>query len=169
VFAQVTRRFETLKARQAHLMLYALFDGLAYEQAIGQRIETDAGCRGLLEGTEDTALAFAGPWVVDVEQQRRLCAEQLTHELLAPQVSWVIAGVPFDGLTQLMQLKLEVRLPDGGVGLLRFYDPRVLYGLATTLTPAQREDFFGHIQEWHFMHNGKALRIGRADSGDADA
>jgi Domain of unknown function (DUF4123) len=161
---QVMARFEALKTQQPHLVLCALLDGLAYEQALGQRLETDAGCVALLDGTEDAALAYAGPWVVDAEQQPKLCRDELAHEDLAQQVSWLIASVPFDGLVQLLRLKLDVRLPDGGVGLLRFYDPRVLYGLATTLTPAQRAEFFDHIHEWHFMHNGKAMRIGHADA-----
>jgi Domain of unknown function (DUF4123) len=164
VLAPVMARFEALKTQQPHLVLCALLDGLAYEQARGQRLETDAGCTALLDGTEDAALAYAGPWVVDAEQQPKLCSDQLGQDDLTPHVSWLIAGVPFDGLVQLLQLKLDVRLPDGTVGLLRFYDPRVLYGLATTLTTAQRADFFGHIVEWHFMHNGKAMRIGHADA-----
>jgi Domain of unknown function (DUF4123) len=157
-------RFDALKTQQPHLVLCALLDGLAYEQALGQRLEHNAGCIALLDGTEDAALAYAGPWVIDAIQQPKLCSDQLAQEDLAPQVSWLIASVPFDGLVQLLRLKLDVRLPDGSVGLLRFYDPRVLYGLATTLTPGQRADFFDHIYEWHFMHNGKALRIGHVDA-----
>lgn len=81
----------------------------------------------------------------------------------APFVSWLFTEVPLHGLAQLLQLRLDVRMPDGNTALLRFYDPRVLKGLALTLTPAQREEFFGHIHEWHFVVDGQALRIGRTD------
>jgi Domain of unknown function (DUF4123) len=160
----VMERFDALKAERPHLLLCALVDGLVFEQVHGQRLEPSSGCAALFDGTDDAALAYAGPWAVDAGEQRDLCDQLLAQEAAAPQVSWLIAGVPFDGLVQLLRLKLDVRLPDGSIGLLRFYDPRVLYSLATTLTDHQREEFFGHVHEWHFMHNGQALRIGRADA-----
>jgi hypothetical protein len=160
----VLDRFDALKADQRHLLLCALVDGLAFEQVHGERMEQGPGCVALFDGTDDAALAYAGPWLVDAAQHQELRDQLLAHEATAPQVSWLIAGVPFDGLVQLLRLKLDVRMPDSSTGLLRFYDPRVLYSLATTLTDRQREEFFGHIHEWHFMHNGQALRIGRADA-----
>lgn len=160
----VLDRFAALKAQEPHLLLYALIDGLVFEQQMGQQVEHAPGCAALFAGTEDAALAAAGPWLISAALQPDLCHRLRTQEDRAPLVSWLVAGVPFDGLVQLLRLKLDVRLPDGRIGLLRFYDPRVLYSLATTLTGPQREDFFGHIHEWHFMHNGQALRIGRADA-----
>lgn len=162
-------RFEALKAQQAHLLLFALVDGLAFEQTHGEPMQHEMGCAALFAGTEDAALAGAGPWLVDAALQSELCERLRAQEATAPVVSWLITGVPFDGLVQLLRLKLDVRLPDGSIGLLRYYDPRVLYGLANTLTGPQREDFFGHIHEWHFMHNGQALRIGRAPQGEQHA
>jgi hypothetical protein len=160
----VLDRFEALKVQQPHLLLYALVDGLVFEQLHGKPIQPDAGCAALFAGTEDAALAAAGPWLVDAALQPDLNSRLLAQEASAPLVSWLIADAPFDGLVQLLRLKLDVRLPDGSIGLLRFYDPRVLNSMATTLTAPQREDFFGHIHEWHFMHNGQAQRIGRADA-----
>lgn len=160
----VIDRFDALKAEQPHLWLCALVDGLVFEKVHGRRMEPGAGSVALFDGTDDAALAYAGPWAVDTTEQRDLCDQLLAQETAAPLVSWLIAGVPFDGLVQLLRLKLDVRLPDGSNGLLRFYDPRVLYSLATALNDRQREEFFGHIHEWHFMYNGQALRIGRADA-----
>ncbi len=157
-------RFESLRVGQPHLALFALIDGLVYEQVHGCRFEQIAGSAALLEGTDDAALAYAGPWLIDAEQQPDLCNELRHRESQAPHVSWLISSLPFDGLVQLLRLKLDVRLPDRRIALLRFYDPRVLHGLATTLTASQREDFFGHIVEWHFIHEGQAMRIGRADA-----
>ena len=157
-------RFESLKAEQPHLALFAVVDGLLYEQTHGERLASGQGSAALFDGTDDSALAWAGPWVVDAEQMQDLRDQLLVKEGQAPHVSWIIASLPFDGLVQLLRLKLDVRLPDGSIGLLRFYDPRVLYSLATTLTVPQREEFFGHIMEWHFRHDGQAMRIGRADA-----
>lgn len=160
----VLDRFDALKVQQPHLLLYALVDGLVFERVHEEPMPQDAGCAALFAGTEDSAMAAAGPWLVDATLQPDLCGQLLSQEISTPLVSWLISGVPFDGLVQLLRLKLDVCLPDGSVGLLRFYDPRVLHSLATTLTGPQREDFFGHIHEWHLMHNGQALRIGRADA-----
>jgi hypothetical protein len=52
-------------------------------------------------------------------------------------------------------------LPDGRSALLRFWDPRVLVNLARTLDGAQREEFFGHIHEWHLLDAGRRMWIGR--------
>ena len=162
-------RFEVLKARQAHLRLFALVDGWVFEQQTGQPMAHAGGCESLFAGTEDAALADAGPWLVDAASQPELCQRLRAQEATAPVVSWLITGVPLDGLVQLLRLKQDVRLPDGSTGLLRFYDPRVLDSLAGTLTGSQREDFFGHIHEWHFMRDGQALRIGRPSQGQLHA
>lgn len=160
----VLDRFDALKEAQPNLLLYALVDGLVFEQIQGKSLAVGAGCDPLFAGTEDAALAAAGPWLIDATERADLRDALLAEEARAPIVSWLISDVPFGGLVQLLKLKLNVRLPDRSIGLLRFYDPRVLYGLATTLTAPQRAEFFAHIQEWHFMHNGRALRIGRADA-----
>lgn len=42
-----------------------------------------------------------------------------------------------------------------------FWDPRVLVNLAEVLEPAQRETFFTHIHEWHLLHKGQRVWVGR--------
>lgn len=44
---------------------------------------------------------------------------------------------------------------------LALEDPRVLYRLVTTLTEAQRTEFFADIHEWYFSHKGQQMHIGR--------
>ncbi len=165
----VLERFDFLKGQQPHLLLYALVDGLVFEQLQGDPLQAQTGCTALFSGTDDAALAAAGPWLVEALSQVDLCSRLAALQADAPVVSWLITGVPFQGLAQLLRLKLNARLPGGSVGLLRFYDPRVLHSLASTLTGAQREDFFGHIHEWHFVHNGQAQRIGRASADEHHA
>lgn len=160
----VIERYETLRQTRSHLRLFALVDGLGYEQLKGEPLQTGAGRCALFEGTPDAALSSAGPWLIDAAQDDELREHLLATQSRTPHVSWMLAEVPLHGLAQLLQLKLDARLPDGTLALLRFYDPRVLKSLALTLTPAQREEFFAHIHEWHFMCDGQALRIGRADA-----
>lgn len=161
---QVLERLETLQASRPHLRMFALVDGLAYEQLLGERIEQRHGCVPLFAGTPDAALSFAGPWLVDTALHMNMRDSLMGKQSLAPVVSWLFTEVPMHGLVELLQLKLDVRMPDGHTALLRFYDPRVLKCLAQTLTASQREEFFEHIQEWHFVVDGQAMRIGRADA-----
>ncbi|WP_268878655.1 DUF4123 domain-containing protein [Rugamonas aquatica] len=115
--------------------------------------------------TPHAALSHAGPWLVDSET----VAPSLVSELYAlerelPAVSWLFSSQNLDGLGQLLQLKLDVTLPDGRSALLRFWDPRVLVNLAQTLDNGQREDFFGYIHEWYLLHDGKRVWIGRQNA-----
>lgn len=160
----VVEHYESLHQDHPHLRLFALVDGLGYERLAGEPFEAGPGRYALFEGTPDAPLAAAGPWLVDVEQEGAIRDHLLATQASEPYVSWLLAELPPHGLVQLLQLKLDARLPDGTMALVRFYDPRVLKSLALTLTPAQREDFFAHIHEWHFMCDGQALRIGRADA-----
>jgi len=120
----------------------------------------------LFAGTPDAALAHAGPWLVEAAcADEALLAELATLEHEAPALVWLIAPQDQEGLAQLLQLRLDVRLPDGRSALLRFWDPRVLVNLARTLDAAQREEFFGLIHEWHLLHEGRRMWIGRHHAG----
>jgi len=69
-----------------------------------------------------------------------------------------------EGLSQLLQLKLDAMLPGGKTALVRFYDPRVLGNLFAVMNEAQKAAFFGLIDEWHFMHEGRRVWAGRHDA-----
>lgn len=144
------------------LRLYSLVDGVQYRAYFGKPCAAQMGCRSLFAGTPDAVLDHAGPWLVDVEQTDSVLVDALTTlEQAAPAVTWLIAPQTLDGLAQLLQLNLNTALPDGRIALLRFWDPRVLVNLAAMLEQDQREMFFGHIHEWHLLHNGQRAWIGR--------
>lgn len=143
------------------LNLYALVDGFQYEQHIGERLEFQRGVnRPILYGTEDEPLAHAGPWLVDITKSDRHISFLLELEEALPSVSWLMTSIDMEGLSQLLQLKLETELPDGRRALLRFYDPRVLGNLYHTMDTTQRAEFFHLVDEWHFIYNGKHLAAG---------
>lgn len=102
----------------------------------------------------------AGPWLIDIDK----VPDQLQglHELerALPAVSWLISPIDLEGLSQLLQLKLDAQLPDGRKVLLRFYDPRVLAHLMQTLDREQRAEFVHLIDEWHFIHDGRRVCVG---------
>lgn len=160
----VIDRFEGLKVGRPHLQLYALVDGLRHEQVFGAPVAAEPGQVALFDGTPDAALSAAGPWLVAASEHTVQRDRLMAHPGQTSCVSWLFSEVPLSGLAQLLQLRLDARLPSGGIALLRFYDPRVLRGLARTLTPEQREAFFAHIHEWHFVVDGQASWIGRHDA-----
>ena len=140
--------------------LYALVDGGQFADTFKEAFPANRG-RSLFEGSTDEPLAHAGPWLVDVEGERALCNQLVESETTAPLCSWIITSVPMQGLLQLLQLRMETKLPSGQFAVLRFFDPRVLHRLASTLTPPQREEFFTGIDEWHFHATGQYFHIGR--------
>lgn len=158
----VVTRLARLKQGIGALRLYALVDGVRYRAQFGEPCTARVGFHSLFAGTQDAALAHAGPWLIDTEQVGPMVVDALaTLEQTAPAVSWLIASQTLAGLTQLLQLNLDTELPDGRTALLRFWDPRVLVNLAEVLKPAQRETFFAHIHEWHLLHKGQRVWIGR--------
>lgn len=158
----VTQRLERLRVSAPALRLYALVDGLQYEQRSGQPLQAATGVCPLFTGTPDEALAEAGPWLLDAElAPQDLIAAVSTLEATAPAVSWIIAVADLEGLAALLRLRLDVRLPDGRSALLRFWDPRALAAIARELDERQRGEFFEHIAEWHLLLDGKRTHIGR--------
>lgn len=158
----VIQRLAHLRETCSALRLYSLVDGVQYQTQQDKPLTATIGQAALFAGTPDAALAHAGPWLIDTEQvDESLVAALAQIEQDVPSVTWLIAPQDLDGLAQLLQLKLDVRLPDGRSALLRFWDPRVLANLAQTLDGEQREEFFGHIHEWHLLHEGQRVWIGR--------
>lgn len=159
----VMERLALLRQDTESLRLYALVDGAQYQTKRGERITPKPGFDPLFEGTPDAALSHAGPWLVDAElADSEFVAGLGELEREAAAVSWVIAPQSLEGLAQLLRLNLETLMPDGRTALLRFWDPRVLVSLAEILTVEQRHHFFGHFHEWHLLHKGKRVWIGRS-------
>ena len=161
----VGERLTQLRQGMPALRLYALVDGAHYQTLRGECLQSQAGLYALFSGTPDAVLAHAGPWLVDVDQvEQTLTADLGRLEQQAPAVTWLIAVQDLQGLAQLLQLNIDMQLPNGRVAMLRFWDPRVLVSLAEVLGPEQSAAFFAHIHEWHLLHNQKRVWIGRQDA-----
>lgn len=158
-------RLEYLRQEHPNLMLYALLDGAQYLEHTGTRVAPRPEAIALFEGTADSALAFAGPWLFDAgAMESEQIAELVDFERTTYGVSWLIAYQDLQGLAQLLQLQMEAELPDGRKALLRFWDARVLAGLPKILNVDQRRAFFGHVCEWHLLLNRTTrVRVGRGD------
>jgi hypothetical protein len=158
----VVDRMQQLRSSMPSVKLYALVDGAQYKTFRDKPLADGAGLYALFHGTPDEALAHAGPWLIDAEQVGESMTVDLAKlERQGPAVTWLMAVQDPIGLAQLLQLKLDTRLPDGRVALLRFWDPRVLLNLIEVLDPEQLEEFFAHIHEWHFLRQQERVWIGR--------
>ncbi|MBB5018305.1 hypothetical protein HNQ59_001593 [Chitinivorax tropicus] len=158
----VLQRLQSLQTQRPYLFLYALVDGAQYQTEFNQPLAPRPGHIALFDGTPDAPLAHAGPWLIDPQQLDESERAELIHfEQATPGIIWLIALADLHGLADLLRLRMDARLPDGRKALLRFWDPRVLTGLVNILQPAQRETLFGEIEEWHFMHQGQRVWIGR--------
>ncbi|WP_265919677.1 DUF4123 domain-containing protein [Cupriavidus nantongensis] len=145
------------------LNLYVLVDAALYQQHRERQLEhVPSVVAALFSGTADEALAHAGPWLVDATQvTEAVLRDLISLETTAPAVTWLFAEADLTGLSQLLQLRLDIKLPDGRTALLRFWDPRVLAALFRLMESDQRAEFFGHIHEWHFLDEGIRVWIGR--------
>ncbi|MGQ5524239.1 DUF4123 domain-containing protein [Chitinimonas sp. PSY-7] len=161
---ELRSRLESLRTKQPNLNLYALVDGLQYEQHTGNRLNRSPGFSlALFDGTPDAALAHAGPWLLNEEQAAPKQVETIYElEAAKPAVVWLIASSPMLLLGMALTKRLEVTMPDGSHGLMRFYDPRTLQALVNTLDHEQRQEFFGCAEEWHILIDGRRARLGGA-------
>lgn len=160
----VITRFQDRLQNGAALNLYALVDGFQYEQHTGRRLEHRPGInRPIFLGTEDEPLAHAGPWLVDTVKAPDQIQALYELEQALPSVSWLMTSIDLEGLSQLLQLKLDGELPDGRKVLVRFYDPRVLGNLFQTMSAEQKAAFFHLIDEWLFIYNGRRVWAGRSE------
>jgi hypothetical protein len=158
----MSARIAQLQSTSSELNLFALVDGIQYEAKYGHFLQSSRTLVPLFAETQDAALSHAGPWVVNANDVSSLLFSEITElEAEVPSLVWVITNQEINGLAQLLRLRLDVQLPDGRLALLRFWDPRVLINLTQTLNKRQLEEFFGYTSEWHLLHQGQRLRIGR--------
>lgn len=157
----VAGRFELLKKDIPQLSAYALVDGVQYSRFTGTHVESRYGVnRALFAGTEDEALAHAGPWLIDLEKESSSTAGTVSQlEQAYPSVMWLFSRLDLESLAMVLQLKLNAKLPDGRTSLVRFWDPRAFVGLFNALDLPSRQEYFSHVDEWHGQIEGKRFHV----------
>lgn len=106
--------------------LFALVDGLQYERYFGESLSVQQPAAvPLFDTRPDSRIAFAGPWVMEMNSimdfRERLCE----LEAALPSVSWMISSSSLTELAAHFRRNMNTELPDGRIALLRFHDPRV--------------------------------------------
>lgn len=157
----LAERLERLRKASPGLRAYALVDGLQYEQHFGHRIKWRWGVvHALFAGTQDEPLADAGPWVIDLAQADSAPLASLDElEEARPGVMWLFTAQDIESLVATLQRKLNSRLPNGKIALVRFWDPRVFVPLFNALDTDGRRTYFGDVDEWHGLHETKRFHV----------
>lgn len=65
------REFALLREKYELLNLFSLVDGIQFDRFFDEPLKEDKGIRSLFSLPEDKALAFAGPWLLDVSKLSR--------------------------------------------------------------------------------------------------
>jgi hypothetical protein len=160
----VKKQFIELSSRYRDLCVYALVDGVQYQQHIGNWIVPhQEAAIALFAKTQDEALAHAGPWLIVPEHTCHCAVDWLALEQTRHGVIWLISWLDINTQVAKLRTKLNGQQPDGKNVLVRFWDPRVINALYHTLTPQIRKIFFSDALEWHFIKDGKRLYINVID------
>lgn len=144
--------------------LFALVDGLQFERYFGHELETQPGIvLPFFDKYPDSRIAFAGPWLVDM-QKNIAFREALTElEQQLPSVSWLLSGLSHPELLAHLQQYMNTELPDGRVALLRLQDPRVQIRLGEQLEESQHWEITRNIVEWYSCVDGDIYSLKRKE------
>ncbi|WP_052246141.1 DUF4123 domain-containing protein [Leclercia adecarboxylata] len=138
------------------ISVFALVDGLQYERYFGEALSLQQpAALPLFDTWPDSRIAFAGPWVMEmnsiIDFREKLCE----LEAALPSVSWMISSSSLTELAAHFRKNMNIGLPDGRIALLRFQDPRVQKRLGEMLDNQQHRGLTGLIQEWLTAVDGK--------------
>ncbi|SPJ33567.1 DUF4123 domain-containing protein [Kushneria phyllosphaerae] len=106
--------------------------------------------RSLFQGKPEEGFSAIAPHLMALDM---LTDEEwqkiMTQDIELAAFSWLwIDETARDDLFSHLQKQLDMRLSDGGVALLRYYDPRVFTKLMRLLDEGQRQTLFGPIRYW---------------------
>ena len=136
--------------------VFALVDGLQYERYFGEELSTEKSTAiPLFDSWPDSRIAFAGPWLIRMNETMEMRKQLEALEIALPGVSWIVSGSTPEELVAHLQIYMNTGLPDGRAALLRFQDPRVQVHLGTMLNDLQHQKLTGLMQEWLTIVDGK--------------
>jgi hypothetical protein len=107
----------------------------------------------------DSAIAFAGPWLIDLSKAMHLHEKLRELETRLPAVCWLAARCTAQVLMKHLSPFLNVALPDGSAGLLRLWDPRVAERLPQLMEYRQWWQLISGVEDWLFIFNGSVQSL----------
>lgn len=135
--------------------LFLLVDGAQIEHSQLTSLEHTYGeCIYLFKGTYEEEAYQYGPILFDLS---RLDLFQVENQikLMKTKDSMVLikSKLNIKQLKNKLLEKLYIELEDGGIGILRYYDPRVLNRLSLIFTSDQRKQLLEGFESISFMLN----------------
>lgn len=144
-------------------MNYALIDA-ATSPAIVHAIRSHAGrahARALFERQPEAANVHAGPWLLRLDGEPGLQGLIQSQEGCAGAVARLRAEVEMEELFLHLEAQLDLRLANGSLALLRFWDGRALNRLWRVLTPLQQRRFMGPVTYWSYRLEERNIELHR--------
>ncbi|MBT0956404.1 DUF4123 domain-containing protein [Alphaproteobacteria bacterium KMM 3653] len=145
---------------------YALIDA-ARDPRLYALIQTEPDAACLFGGVIDPVLAPAAPYILPIRPQTRFKQAFQAHGWLALWGISCFADAPLMEVRRQLRKSLQAILPDGRVGLFRFYDPRVFVPMMQAASDADIAPWFGPITDYWSPHpeTGATLRFLRSGDG----
>jgi|GEM_PF-447965 len=146
-------------------LTYALLDCASYDNAYDELRQRFSGVRwrSLFADTPEAALEASAPLLIDIGSAAdgiALRAWLLGLERSAPGVSWIDSDHSLPVLASMLAARLTCQIDEGQAAILRFYDPRILLGLPSALTPSQKAWFFAPVRRWTAWEPRRAQHYG---------
>jgi hypothetical protein len=158
--ASVNEQLGKYRRRQYGGHIFALVDGLQYQQHTGQQLAPqDDMIVSLFASTREIALAHAGPWLVDLKAARDHVADLGELEQARHGVIWLITSESVERLAEKLRPHLNIETPNRRSALLRFWDPRVLHALDAVCQDKAGRELFRTVGAWQYLHEGQRFTI----------
>ena len=132
---------------------YALLDCAAHDDAFEQLAAAFPAPRwqSLFAGTPEEHLHSAAPLLIALDpaaEDKTIITWLIEKERARPSVTWIKSPYALSALATMLTRRLQCRINEEEDVVLRFYDPRILLGLSSALTDAQKKFFFAPVSSW---------------------
>ncbi|HGY4638956.1 DUF4123 domain-containing protein [Acinetobacter baumannii] len=144
-----------MTSHPANEQLFLLVDGAQLDHDQLSSIEQSYGdCIYLFKGTFEEEASTYGPILFEL---KHLNPEHIENhiQLMKSKDSMILIKSSLDTkqLRNKLLEKLYIELEDGGIGVLRYYDPRVLNRLTHIFTSSQKKELLDGFESISFMLN----------------
>lgn len=139
-------------------------DDALHAALLHQAHTADVPVRCLFDGQPEAEWPAQAPWLLAVplnERTRDLTAWLNHHHHESAAVAWLAADGHFDALFVHLQGHMDALLPDGSLGLLRFWDARVFVRLQRVFALDQQVALMGPVLEWQIHLGGEFYHVSR--------
>ncbi|WP_180175538.1 DUF4123 domain-containing protein [Acinetobacter sp. YH12025] len=141
--------------------MFCLIDGAQIDHESGLNIEQTYGaCNYLFKGTFEEEAYLYGPILIDLSYVDDKQLDNLFN-LMKVKDSLIFLQSPLEPklLRNSLLEKLYIEFEDGEIGILRFYDPRILIRLSNIINSEQTVQFMDGINAFYFTLNNLDYEI----------